>query len=336
MNTPPGRVDKGAVTSWIRSDPTLPMVIHQDVGETAPSSKLLGSRIAQLIGNTGNPSDALYRYGAVLFRDFRIDSQSRLEEVLQEISHESLDYVGGSSPRTKVSAGIYTSTEYPAQYDIALHNEMSYCASWPRFLLFCCVTPSVSGGQTPLIRSRLLLERLPSQLVDEFRLKGVRYIRNLHGGVGYGKSWQATFESNDMQYVESEARKAGANVSWNSDGSVTISSVQPATVWHPVTGEEVWFNQADLSHPSTLPPELSEALLGLFRGREHLLPEFVEFGDGSPISPDYLGTIRSITSANRVAFDWRRGDLLLVDNVLVAHGRTAFHGPRRILVTMLA
>ena len=35
-----------------------------------------------------------------------------------------------------------------------------------------------------------------------------------------------------------------------------------------------------------------------------------------------------------VAFPWERGDILMLDNMLVAHGRKPFTGPRKILVGM--
>ncbi len=33
-------------------------------------------------------------------------------------------------------------------------------------------------------------------------------------------------------------------------------------------------------------------------------------------------------------FEWRAGDLLVVDNVLAAHGRMPFSGARRVLLAM--
>jgi alpha-ketoglutarate-dependent taurine dioxygenase len=35
-----------------------------------------------------------------------------------------------------------------------------------------------------------------------------------------------------------------------------------------------------------------------------------------------------------VAFPWQKGDILMVDNMLAAHGREPFTGPRKIMVAM--
>jgi alpha-ketoglutarate-dependent taurine dioxygenase len=37
---------------------------------------------------------------------------------------------------------------------------------------------------------------------------------------------------------------------------------------------------------------------------------------------------------NAISFRWERGDVLLLDNYLVAHGRNPYEGPRKILVAM--
>jgi hypothetical protein len=35
-----------------------------------------------------------------------------------------------------------------------------------------------------------------------------------------------------------------------------------------------------------------------------------------------------------VSFPWQRGDILMLDNILAAHGRAPYEGPRKILVGM--
>src|SRR5215475_13843187 len=125
---------------------------------------------------------ALLAHGAILFRGFGIRSQEMLEHAVREIGGRALDYVDGNSPRHKLGGGVYTSTEYPPEFFISLHNELSYSNRWPSRLFFCCVTPPRSGGETPLADSRAILARLPAEVRDAFVEKKVKYIRNLHGG----------------------------------------------------------------------------------------------------------------------------------------------------------
>jgi alpha-ketoglutarate-dependent taurine dioxygenase len=279
---------------------------------------------------------ALHYCGAVLFRGFEIDHQDRFERVAGELKHDLVDYVDGNSPRTKVAAGVYTSTEYPPDYFISLHNELSYSARWPARLFFCCITAPDEGGETPLCDGRDLLAALPAGLVDRFRARGIQYIRNLHGGKGFGPSWQATFETIDRRVVEDHARATGMDLAWTSGGGVRLTIVRPATQRHPVTGEEVWFNQADQFHPSTHPRPVYESMLALYRGREDLLPQDARFGDGGAIPAEDLAVIRDVTRQQMARFPWQRGDLLMIDNMLVSHGRMPFRGPRKVLVAMTA
>lgn len=76
--------------------------------------------------------------------------------------------------------------------------------------------------------------------------------------------------------------------------------------------------------------------------RELLLEEFGEsdlpfntyYGDGKRIEPEIVAAIRDAIDAETVVFRWQAGDLLLLDNMLVAHGRNPYTGPRRLLASM--
>jgi alpha-ketoglutarate-dependent taurine dioxygenase len=284
----------------------------------------------------GELDAALHRAGAVLFRGFAIDRQELFGRLVTALERDLLEYVDGNSPRTKVGAGVYTSTEYPPDYFISLHNELSYSRRWPARLFFCCITPPDEGGETPLCDGRALLAALPADLVERFRARGVRYVRNLHSGRGFGPSWQTTFQTTDHRVVEDHAQATGMELRWLDDGTARLSNTRPATTRHPVTGDEVWFNQADQFHPSTHPRPIYDSILTLYRGREEMLPQDAQFGDGSSIPLDDLTTIRGVTRRCMTRFAWQRGDLLMVDNVLVSHGRMPFRGPRKVLVAMTA
>lgn len=275
----------------------------------------------------------LLRHGALLFRGFGVETQDALTRVVLGIGGEALAYVDGNSPRQKLAAGVYTSTEYPPEFFISLHNELSYSSRWPARLFFCCVTPPAAGGETPLADSRLILARLPDRVRDAFVAGQVKYIRNLHGGRGFGPSWQATFETDRREDVEAFCRATDTDAQWHADGSLTVTQVQPATRRHPRTGEEVWFNQADQFHPSTHPKAVFDSLVTLY-GREELMPQTATFGDGRPIDVAMLEDVRRTVREETRVFPWERGDLLMIDNMLVCHGRRPFTPPRKILLSM--
>jgi alpha-ketoglutarate-dependent taurine dioxygenase len=278
--------------------------------------------------------ELLLDHGALLFRGFAIHSQDALQRVVSSIGGAALDYVDGNSPRQKLSGAVYTSTDYPPEFFISLHNELSYSSRWPARLFFCCVIAPGEGGETPLADSRAILRRLPPDVRDAFVGKGVKYVRNLHGGSGFGPSWQKTFETEDRGSVEDFFRGTGTGLRWNDDGSLTVTQVRPAIATHPTTGETVWFNQADQFHPSTHPKAIYESIKTLYEGREDLIPQTAFFGDGTPIDPSMLDEVRRTVGEEICLFPWQQGDLLLIDNMLVAHGRNPFKPPRKILVSM--
>jgi alpha-ketoglutarate-dependent taurine dioxygenase len=58
------------------------------------------------------------------------------------------------------------------------------------------------------------------------------------------------------------------------------------------------------------------------------------FGDGHRIEETMLYEIRQAFDEEAVVFSWQKGDLLVLDNMLVAHGRRPYTGSRRILLAM--
>lgn len=279
--------------------------------------------------------EQLLSAGAVLFKGFQIDSAEKLEIVTEACPGTTLKYAGGNSPRTKLMGNVYSSTEYPDEAFISLHNELSYAHRYPRYLLFSSQLPAKEGGETPIVDSRLLLKSLPVEVTIEFRRKGVKYIRNLHGNHGFGISWQQAFETGSKLLVERHCKLNNIRFSWHGDNSLRLEEDRPAVIIHPDTDEEVWFNQADQFHPSTNSEDIYHELIKTFGGKFQAMPQYACFGDGTAIPTDFLDEIRKVTERLMVYRPWEKGDLLMVDNLLVAHGRMPFVGPRKTLVAML-
>jgi alpha-ketoglutarate-dependent taurine dioxygenase len=267
---------------------------------------------------------------ALVFRGFQI-SEETLDAVIDRLLPRRLAYVHGNSPRTKVGQNVYTSTEYPAEFTISMHNELSYSHQWPARLLFFCARAAEAGGATPVLDGARWLACLDQPVRDAFA-QGVRYQQNLHDGYGLGKSWQDTFETSDRNEVEALLSGSAATWDWRPDGSLRITQVRPATLQHPATGTTVWFNQADQWHPASLGDEAAAELAKVLAEDE--MPQSVAFADGTAIPADYVNQVRDRGLQEAVDVSWRTGDLMLIDNVLVAHGRRPFTGSRRVLVAM--
>lgn len=315
-------------------DPERELAVRVELAPGAAAGGLPALR-AFLAENAELAEQHLLRCGALLFRGFGVEREDLLAEVVQALPGRRMDYRDGNSPRRKLGGGIYTSTEYPPEFFISMHNELSYSSRWPARLVFCCVTPAAEGGETPLADSRRILAELEPAIVERFRALGVEYVRNLHGGRGMGRSWQASFETDDRGEVESFCRESGVAFSWLGDGTLRLTHVRPAVAVHPRTGEAAWFNQADQFHPSTHPKPVFDAMMALYKGREDRLPQDARFGDGTPIPLEMLDSVRATTGGLIRAVPWQAGDVLLVDNMLVCHGRMPFRGQRKILVAMM-
>jgi alpha-ketoglutarate-dependent taurine dioxygenase len=312
---------------------------HLRPGEPQPETGLAAvvhadgygaSLASRLTADDGAVAAALARHGAVLMRGFECATAADLSRLVTALGGTPAEYRYGSTPRRHLEAGVYTSTEYPADQPIPLHNEQSYARSWPHRLWFACAQPPVTGGATPLADSRRVRDRI-SRDTRRLFAGGVRYVRNFGE---FDLSWPQAFGTDDPREVELFCRAAGIHCEWLGPDRLRTVQVLPAEVVHPFTGETVWFNQAHLFHVSALPPDVAAALLS---GRtESDLPRQAFLGDGTAIPAEVLEEVRAAYAAECTRFAWERGDVLLVDNLLVAHSREPYSGPRRVLVAMTA
>lgn len=275
-------------------------------------------------------TEILLAHGALLLRGFDIDDSEKFSNVIRLISKaELLPYQFRSTPRSSISGHVYSSTEYPKEEWIPLHNEQSYTSTWPLQVYFCCQQPAAISGDTPIADSRQVYEAIPQLIRDEFERKGIRYLRT------YGEmdlSYQEVFSSGDKDEIKRQCESMGIQSLWSDEGQLSTWQDCPAVVKHPKTGEKLWFNQAHLFHVYAKGEDIAEALIAEF-GIDHL-PRHAQFADGSEIPLEYLKIINAVYEKAIVRFPWHKGDVLILDNMMAAHGRTDFQGERKILVGM--
>lgn len=238
-------------------------------------------------------------------------------------------YTERTSPRTELHPEVYTSTDYPAHSPIFLHNENSYQTSWPSHLVLHCVRAATEGGETVITDGRRLTAALPPTILDRFDRLGWRYVRNFHDHIGL--PWEEVFQTRDREVVEEHCARERIQCEWHG-ASLRLVATRPAFRRHPVTGEKLWFNHAAFFHPHSLPIRTRRALLNLFEPES--LPSNSFYGDGTAISDSDIEAIVDAYLACSESLRWQAGDLLVLDNMLAAHGRQPFVGDRMVLVAM--
>lgn len=282
-----------------------------------------------LKANLGWVREAMLEQGAVLFRGFLDPDVELFQAAVDGFGLAPMPYSDRHTPRHGIGRNVYTSTDYPASQPIELHSEMSYAASWPGTLWFFCLTPPDEGGATPLADNRLVYRSISEPVREQFETAGVSYIRHFGGGVRM--DWRDAFQVEDRASLEEIAARDEMTLEWGPGDHLRVTSTRPATRRDEVCRECVWFNQAHAFHPSSLPPEVREAM---FDAEGRFLSDDVCFGDSRPIEEAQLADVRRAYQSASVRFEWRAGDLVVVDNVIASHGRDPYTGPRQIAVSM--
>lgn len=305
---------------YLRPGSPLPLVVRPAVKEV--------NLVRWAAANASFIDSYLLRNGAILFRNFGLATVSEFERLIETVCGPLLDYSHRATQRHVVSGRIYSSTEYPAHQSIPLHNENSYSRSWPMKLSFFSLEVADRGGETPIADSRKIYQKISPEIRECFERQGLMYVRNY--GTGLDLPWQEVFQTSSKAAVEDYCRKNRMEFEWIGDNQIRTRQRCQVAERHPRTGEIVWFNQAHLFHVSRLAAEVREWLLTAFG--EQNLPRNVYFADGSSIDAAMLDEIVRVCDEQSIVFPWHEGDVLILDNMLTAHGRKPFLGKRKVVV----
>jgi len=308
--------------SRLRDDQLLPLILEPAI-EQADLADWVRNNREQI-------EQKLYQHGGILFRGFGLKNPEDFEQVAGALCQE-LYAEYGDLPREGVAGKVYTSTPYPNDKAILYHAESSHLHSWPTKINFFCMKAASEGGCTPIVDLRTVYQKLDPRVRNQFEEKGLMYVRNFSAGVDV--PWQRFFHTEDKAAVEAECKKAGMGCEWTHGGeTLRISQVCQSVTQHPVTGEKTFFNQVQLHHVHCLDREVRESLLSIFSRED--LPRHVYFGDGSEIEDSVMDHVGEVYEQNAVRFQWQAGDMVSLDNMLVAHARDPFVGERKILVAL--
>ena len=276
----------------------------------------------------------LRKHRALLFRGFPIKNPEDFETFVNATSDgDLLEYVDRTTPRHSEggrSDRVYISTIYPAEHSINPHNEGTYWTQWAKKLYFCCLVAPEEGGETPIFDVHHVFNRLDPDLRQRFIEKQWMLIRNYNEG--FGLPWEEVVQVETREDVEQYCREHAIDFEWVEGEHLRTRSVRAAVQKHPDTGDPLWFNHAAFYHHTALDPTTRAALVDEF-GLQGL-PYSTWYGDGAPISDEDIEQVRAAYQAEKIKFRWQPGDVLLLDNMYIAHAREPYKGDRRIVVAM--
>ena len=270
--------------------------------------------------------------GTVFFRGFPLSIDQDFDRFIRAFDYPNFRYEDSLSNAVRVvlTARVFTANEAPPNVTICLHHEMAQTPVYPSRLFFFCEHPAEQGGATPLCRSDILFERLLSEFpefVADCETKGLLYTNIMPAEndptSGMGRSWQSTFRAESREEAEQRLQKLGYSWEWLPNGCLRSTTPVLPAVMEVEPGRRTFFNQ----------------LIAAFHGWKDSRNDptkAVTFGDGSLLNPETMDRVAVI--AEELTFDvpWQKGDVALVDNRVVMHGRRTFSGTRKVLASLVA
>lgn len=270
-------------------------------------------------------------HGGILFRNFSVENTEDFNKLSGCFKTDPIPYMFRSSPRHHLSNNVYVSTTYPENRSINLHSESSYSFAWGLKIMFGCLTPPAEGGETPIADTRSVLAHISQDTVKKFEEHGVLYHRYLSPEIGL--SWQEVFQTENTEMVKETCRTNNIHCEFLNNDELIIRWKRKAVWTHPVTYEKVWFNHVYFFNKYSLCAEMG--LDPTDNLPDEIFPSNTYFGNGTEIPYDVYLEIKTAYDSNQVSFRWEKGDVLLLDNMLTAHGRSPYKGERLIVVSIL-
>ncbi|MEO1573656.1 MAG: TauD/TfdA family dioxygenase [Pseudomonadota bacterium] len=272
--------------------------------------------------------DQVAAHGVVLLRNIGAANAEDFDAVIRAFGLPNFTYADSLSNavRVNLTERVFTANEAPPDVSIFLHHEMAQTPIFPSRLFFFCEKSAEVAGQTPVCRSDALYDALLERVPDFARrceALGVKYTNTMPGDddpeSGQGRSWRSTLNVDSAEAAEARLKSLGYSWDWRDDGALTATTPALPAVRTLRDGRKVFFNQ----------------LIAAYRGWADL-EKSIRFGDDSPM--DAAGMAAAVELAESLSFDvpWQAGDVAVVNNFTVMHGRRPFQGTRRVLASLVA
>ena len=277
-------------------------------------------------------------HGAVVLRGFPVRETDDFVALTGEFPKFLGGYAGGRAPRSAVKAHVMEATRLAASVELSLHSEMAYMRDYPKRLAFFARKIAAKSGETTIGDMRDLINDIAPETLDKLRTHKIRMATNygpksdsLEGSYAHMdlRGWNQAFFTEDPQEVEAICAQKGLEPIWNEDGSLTLLTHLEPFATHPVTGQALYRSGIHMR-----PQSQNDALTREIRARQKY-PTGATLGNGEPLLPSELHQIDAACAARTVHWKWQAGDVMIVDNLQVWHGRNPYDGDRETQVALL-
>jgi alpha-ketoglutarate-dependent taurine dioxygenase len=225
---------------------------------------------------------------------------------------------GGNHGRTPIGADgtIFSATGAEHLYAIPLHGERYFTANPPGVLFFYCANPADHGGETLVCDGVRLYQSFPAHLQELFAGQAITYVRQHEP-----KVWRDIYRTDSLSEVREICRQNGIGVETYPDGS--ISTRYTCSALKNTHRGTAFIN-------NLLPFAWREVQEGRRYG------SYVCFEDGNPIPKEAVLQIAELGKFHGKAIRWRSGDIAMIDNRFMLHGREHIDDTRRTIYLRMA
>ncbi len=286
--------------------------------------------LAWLAANRQQVLELASLHGAILFRDGGFEEASDFDGFVSALQLDNFSYRDSLSNAVRVNftERVFSANEAPSDVKIYLHHELAQTPRFPTYIAFFCEVSPAEGGATPLCRSDVLYDRLLAEqpeFIASLRNYGLKY-SNVMPGVddpesGMGRSWQSTLGVETRSEAEQRLQQMGYSWEWSSQQELRATTPVLPAIREVAPGKFTLFNQLIAAYSGWSDPRNDPS-------------NAIRLGNEQPLSSE--GVSQMIALADELTFDmpWQTGDVALLDNTLVMHGRRPFRGRRKVLASL--
>lgn len=294
---------------------------------------------------------ATREFGAIVFSGFNLTKEN-FSEAFAAVTGMPPQAYKGYTPREEVGSQIYKSTAVANGHSIPLHQEVTNGSrkDMPKNISFFCVTPPEQGTGKTLVGNVAQvsekIERLMPDLWSQMSTKTLTYTARYLPKNSWRTKWirwlnpshatiEKRFGTEKREEVEEKCRLEGLICEWDGEWAIISRKGVPATI--EANGKTLFCNEIHLSKFNS---QLCGGWLKYIVARILLYPtsrsmQFnVQFDDGTQISRRDAGNLLNIIQEHQEGRSWKKGDLMVLDNITTMHAKTSHVGQREILTAM--